>query len=210
MSISYCISVCDEDKEFNKLLEQLIPHIDAEDEIIILVDESKVTTEVGQVIAKWKTVFPLEVIATSLNGDFSTFKNNFIGKATKDFLWQLDADEGVCDELLVDIKLIIEANPNIDLYWISRENYVEGIKERPDLIAKWGWKIDEKDRINYNDPQSRIFRNNKSICWINKVHEQIVGHKEFSVLPQNYYLIHNKSLERQIEQNEMYASIKAS
>lgn len=205
MSISFCISVCNEDKELDQLLEQLIPHIDHEDELIVLVDESKVTTEVGQVIAKWKVLNEIKVISTSLNNDFATFKNNFVDNATKDFIFQIDADELLSQDLLVDTKLIMDLNPNIDLYWLPRENYVEGLTE--EYINKWGWRVDEKGRINWKDPQARVFKNNKQIKWINKVHEVIVGHKEFVILPDTYFLTHKKTLERQISQNEFYNTL---
>ncbi len=205
-TISYSISVCNEHEELDKLLNQLTTYIENEDELLILVDQSKITGEVGQVISKYKNIIPnLKVIASDLNGDFATFKNNFVSISTKDFIWQIDADELLSEDLLVDLKLILDVNPTVDLYWVKRENYVQGLTE--DYIRGWGWRVDEKQRINWPDPQARIFRNNGSIKWKNKVHEVIEGHKEFVVLPDNYFLIHNKTLERQIKQNQFYQTL---
>lgn len=208
VTISYCVSVADEAEELNRLLEQLSTYIEEEDELLILVDQGKVTGEVGQVINKWKGIIPsTKVIPSELNNDFATFKNNFLQHATKQHIWQLDCDEIVCEELLTDIKFIIQENPDVELYWLPRENYVEGIQERPDLISQWRWKVDEKGRINWKDPQARIFVNNGKICWERPVHEQIIGHKTFVFLPDNYFLIHKKTLERQIFQNSFYHNI---
>lgn len=205
-TLSYCISVCDEAEELNKLLEQLLPWVDNEDEVLILVDQSKVTNEVGQVISKFGTLFSNQkVIGSNLNGDFSTFKNEFVNNATKDFIFQIDADELLGEELITDVKLVIDVNPNVDLYYVARENYVNGLT--PHHISMWGWRIDEKQRVNFPDYQMRIFRNNKQIKWQNKVHEIIVGHKEFVVLPNRYFLIHTKSIERQEKQNQLYSTL---
>ncbi len=204
-SISYCISVCNEHQELDKLLGQLVSYIDNEDEVVILVDQDKVTPEVTWVINKYKDLIHPQLIGASLNKNFAAFKNNFIDKACKDFIIQIDADELLSDDVLTDLKFIIEANPTVDLYWVSRENFVEGITS--DHIQKWGWRLDDKNRINYPDLQARIFRNNKQIKWEKPVHEVIIGHKEFVVLPQNYYLIHNKTIERQEKQNSLYNTI---
>jgi len=59
------------------------------------------------------------------------------------------------------------------------------------------------------DYQSRIYRNDKSIRWINKVHEQIIGFKTFSRLPsyEELSLYHHKEIKRQEKQNEFYSKI---
>lgn len=205
-TISYCISVCNEAEELDKLLTQLLPWADNDDEILILVDQSKVTGEVGQVISKFNSLLPnLKIIPSNLNGDFSSFKNEFVNNATKDFIFQIDADELLGEELITDIKLIIDVNPNVDLYYVARENYVTGLTSQH--ISMWGWKVDDKQRINFPDYQMRIFRNNKHIKWQNKVHEIIVGHKEFVVLPANYFLIHTKDILKQERQNQFYQTL---
>lgn len=205
-SISYCVSACNEHVELDKLLDQLSTHLQEDDELVLLIDESKVTQEVSALILKYRQIYPNFVLAGSpLNGDFSSFKNNFVEKATKDFIFQIDADELLSEDLLVDLKLILDVNPNVDLYLVSRENYVEGLTSGH--IQRWGWRVDEKQRINFPDVQYRIFKNNKVIKWKNKVHEVLDGFTQYATLPQNYYLIHNKTIERQEIQNEFYSRI---
>lgn len=205
-TISYCISVCNEHEELDKLLNQLVNWVDYDDEVLVLVDQGKVTTEVGKVISKFQQIIPnLIIIPSGLNGDFSEFKNNFIEKASKDFIFQIDADEVLNEDLITDIKLVIDVNPNVDLYYVARENYVVGLT--PQHIAQWGWKVDDKGRNNFPDYQMRIFKNNKQIKWQNKVHEVLVGFKEFVVLPQNYHLIHTKDIVKQEHQNQFYNTL---
>jgi len=186
-SLSYCISVCNEAEELNKLLGELIPNIDSEDEIIILADTSKITSEVSQVISNFKAFKPIELIGADLNGDFATFKNNFIGSATKDYIFQIDADETLNSEMFLSLKQVLEFNPEVDIFFVPRENYVSGLTQNH--INQWRWQVDEKQRINFPDYQQRLFKNNKQIKWKNKVHEVLEGYNTFSPLPNDYCLI---------------------
>lgn len=206
MSISYCISVCTEDIELNNLLNQLLPNLDDSDEVIILVDVPKVTTEVGKVIASYRSIYPhLKIVEGSLNNDFANFKNEFVKNSSKEWILQLDADELLSEDLLTNLKPILEFNPEIDMFSIPRENYIHSLTQ--EWIQKWGWNVDGRGRINYPDNQQRLFRNGKNIKWQNKVHEILVGYKTYTSLPENYYLYHSKSLEKQIKQNEFYSKI---
>lgn len=205
-SISYCLSVCNEHVELDRLLNQLSTYVENDDEIVLLVDQDKCTPEVSQVIAKFRLIYPnFKLVGASLNKDFAAFKNNFIENASKDFLFQIDCDELLSEDLLVDIKLVLDVNPTVDMYWVSRENYVTGLT--PQHIQQWGWRVDEKQRVNYPDIQARIFKNNKQIKWVRPVHEQLVGYLQYATLPLNYYLIHTKTIERQIKQNQLYSTI---
>lgn len=205
-SISYCVSCANEHVELDKLLDQLSTHLQEDDELILLIDESKVTQDVSLVIQKYKTIFSNFTLAgSSLNGDFSTFKNCFVAKSTKDFIFQIDADELLSEDLLIDTKLILDVNPDVDMYLVSRENYVEGLT--PEHIQKWRWNIDDKNRINWPDVQFRLFKNNKKIKWRNKVHEILEGYTQYATLPPNYYLIHQKDITRQEQQNNFYNTL---
>ncbi len=66
-----------------------------------------------------------------------------------------------------------------------------------------------KPLINFPDWQGRIYKRKNTIEWQGKVHERIVGHKKFANFPmeKNYSIIHNKSIEKQENQNAMYDNI---
>jgi glycosyltransferase involved in cell wall biosynthesis len=63
--------------------------------------------------------------------------------------------------------------------------------------------------INFSDPQQRIFRLNKEIKWVNKVHEVLNGFKSYVFLPaeESYCLYHHKDINKQIKQNKLYNEI---
>ena len=197
-SISYAITACNEHRELSFLLEVLRNSIHAEDEIVVQLD-SNATEEVRE-IAKDYIEFPL-------NKDFASFKNNLSKHCTKDYIFQIDADEYPNPYLIANLKDILQYNETIDVFLVPRINTVEGLTD--EHIQKWGWRVDDKGWVNFPDYQWRIWKNDNSIKWINKVHERLDGFKEYSALPQSeeFSLFHPKDIERQERQNKLYETI---
>ena len=95
----------------------------------------------------------------------------------------------------------------VDVILVPRENTVEGLTK--EHIDKWGWNVDEMNRVNWPDYQWRLYRNDSSIKWINKVHEKLDGFKTFSAIPSGaeygmLFLHHPKDIKRQEKQNDLY------
>ena len=197
-SISYAITACNEHRELSFLLELLTNNIRQEDEIAIQLD-SNATEEIRQ-IAKDYVQFPL-------NKDFASFKNNLSKNCTKDYIFQIDADEYPHIHLITNLGDILEYNKTIDVFLVPRINTVSGLTEQH--IQKWGWRVDDKGWVNFPDYQWRIWKNNGKIKWINKVHERLDGFSEYSLLPQSeeYCLFHPKDITRQERQNALYETI---
>ena len=83
----------------------------------------------------------------------------------------------------------------------------EGLTEAH--IQKWGWNVNENGWVNFPDYQWRIYRNDKRITWINKVHEVLSEYVTVAELPADpeYALIHNKTIDRQERQNAYYDTL---
>jgi glycosyltransferase involved in cell wall biosynthesis len=201
LSISYAITACNEHEELERLLYQLDTNIRDIDEVVIQLDTTA-TEEVKEVCYKYPA---FTLIEYSLNGDFSSFKNNLKKWCNRDYIFQIDADEYLSEELLLSLPEILELNPEIELYAVPRINTVEGLTQ--EHIQKWGWNVNEKGWVNYPDYQTRILKNIPEINWINKVHERLVGAKNTVLLPEGYDLIHPKTIERQEKQNQLYSTI---
>lgn len=197
-TISYAITACNEHRELSLLLEVLRNSIRQEDEIVVLLDFNA-TKEVRTIANKY-TMHPL-------NGDFATFKNHLTKFCTKDYIFQIDADEYPHPHLIANLADILQHNQTIDVFLVPRINTVSGLTE--EHIQKWGWNVNDKGWVNFPDYQWRIWKNNGKIKWINKVHERLDGFKEFTPLPQSeeYCLFHPKDIERQERQNEFYNTI---
>jgi len=200
-SISYAITACNEHDELNRLLEQLDYNIRDIDEVVIQLDTTA-TNKVKNVCYKYPNFTSFQY---PLNGDFASFKNNLKKMCNKDYIFQIDADEYLSDELMLSLPEILEMNPDIELYAVPRINTVEDLTQ--EHIQKWGWYVNQDGWVNYPDHQTRILKNIPEIKWINKVHERLVGAKEITPLPEGYDLIHPKTIERQEKQNNFYNTL---
>lgn len=206
VNISYGVTVCNEAEELDSLLKFLFKFVDENDEVIVLQDITLKDVSVTSVIEKYKEKVTHR--ETFLNGDFATFKNELIKSATKDYLFQIDADEIPQESLMKSIKNILKRKSRFDVFFIPRINTVDGITE--EHIVKWNWNVNDKNYINYPDYQMRLFKLNKNIYWINKVHEKLVGFDKafyFPIEGFDHCLLHHKNIVRQVSQNEFYDTL---
>ena len=203
--ISYAITVCTEAEEFRRLLNCLVGQIRPEDEIVVLQDITKASEEVDKVFVDFTDYINIRVKA-NFRGDFAAWKNMLNSYCTGDYIFQLDADELPTPELLKYLPWILQNNSSVDLFWVPRDNRVEGITSED--IRAWNWGVDVEGRINWPDLQGRIYRRKPEIRWEGKVHEKIVGHKTYTQLPANLYLKHNKTIEKQRSQNALYKTLQ--
>jgi glycosyltransferase involved in cell wall biosynthesis len=207
--ISYTITVCNEEIELDLLLNYLIDNITDDDEIIIQSDSEKVTDGVEEVVENYIDKFKsITYLKFPLNNDFSQFKNNLKKYCSKKWIFNIDADEVPSSFLLENIHEVLNSNPDVDLFLVPRWNTVDGITD--EHISKWKWKLDELDRINWPDYQTRIYRNDDKIIWKNKVHERIDGFKTYTMLPEEkeWSLFHAKTIQKQEKQNNFYTTIQ--
>tara|TARA_R110000824_G_scaffold64609_2_gene168787 strand:+ start:386 stop:1018 length:633 start_codon:yes stop_codon:yes gene_type:complete len=210
MKISYAIPVCNEYEELKRLVEHLLCYIDDNDEIVILTDKGNTTKEIEIYLEELKNITTriIKIYSHSLNKNFSSHKNYLNSKCTGDWIFQIDADEYPDSYLVQGLHYILEQNPNLEACWVSRINTVIGITS--EHIQKWRWRLDEHDRINFPDRQLRLYKNIPDrIKWKNKVHEQLIGYKSITQLPDNkeYCLHHPKEIEKQEKQNKFYETI---
>lgn len=207
MTISYCITVCDEQIEIQSLIYFLIGRKRDQDEIVVLVDLNKTTPEILDYLQELSISNKITLIKDYFNRDFSDWKNKLTKWCKGDYLFNIDADEIPHENLVDSLPYIIEENPNCDIFLVPRINIVEGITTGH--IAKWGWNVTDNGWINFPDNQSRIYRNTPEIKWVNKVHEKLDGFKVWSVLPpiEEFSLYHPKTIDKQEKQNQFYNEI---
>lgn len=206
ISITYGITVCNEAKEVNNLLNTIIPLIDKNDEIIVLQDITKKNEKVVDVLNTYKN--NITIVEAKLNNDFASFKNNLIQHSSKNYLFQLDADEIPKEHLIKNIKSFLLKNSKTDAFFVPRINIVNGITK--EHIQKWDWKINKKGYINFPDNQARILKLNNRVFWKNKVHEKLYGFNKIGKIPQNedFCLLHIKNIEKQEQQNSFYNTLE--
>jgi hypothetical protein len=213
MKITYAITVNDEYDEIQRLYKTLKEIKRPEDEIVIQQDrrggkyKGLPDTKVQAYCTELEKLGEITYVQFDLNDHFADFKNNLAKVCTGDYIFQIDADEIPCKNLVGSLPAICEVNPETDVYFVPRVNTVEGLT--PEHIAKWGWRVNEKGWVNFPDYQQRIYRNDGSVTWKNKVHEVLDGHKKFAPLPgtEDYCLYHPKTITKQEKQNAYYDTL---
>lgn len=204
VNISFAIAVCTEAFELKRLLKQLKSVLSDEDEIVIQIDIDNTNKEVLDIISNENKIVK---VFFSLNKDFARFKNNLFDKCSKNYVFQIDADEEISKDQIDIIRQVLELNPTVDCFLVPRINTVKNLTQ--EHIQKWRWRVDDQNRINWPDYQFRICKNIPEIRWEGKVHETLKGYEQVAMLPAEeiYALGHHKTIEKQEKQNSFYNTI---
>jgi hypothetical protein len=209
MKISYAITVCNELEEVKRLVNFLLSNKRKQDEIVILYDTNG-SIEVYDYVDNVDNVDEIVnvfVIKDNFTGHFADWKNKLTSYCKGDYIFQIDADELPTEDLITNLPYILEVNQDVDVFLVPRINTVEGLTH--DHIRQWRWVVNDKGWVNFPDYQWRIYRNDSTITWKNKVHEVLQGFKTSTLLPaeEMYCLYHPKTIERQEKQNNYYDTL---
>jgi glycosyltransferase involved in cell wall biosynthesis len=204
--ISYGILACNEHEELDRLLTFLCKFVGEPHEIVVILDDGNTTDEVYDVIDKFKD--NIGCFSRPLDNNFAEQKNFLTLQCQGQWIFNIDADEMPCENLMKTLNSIVWANPDCEAFTIPRVNTVEGLTEKH--IKKWGWIKNEKDWINFPDYQMRVYRNIPDrIKWTRPVHEHLTGFRSYTTLPpeEDFCLYHPKEIKKQEKQNKMYEKI---
>lgn len=214
MTVSYAITVHNEHFELNRLLTKIYPILEEGDEIVVQGDAGRVTDEVVSVLSKFVKKSDFTYIEYSLNSDYATFKNNLIKNCKCDYVFVIDADEYCNNGLITYLKTYLREYPDIDVFNIPRVNTVSDITDEYVQLQRWNKQtINGVEVINFPDYQQRLFKRDGRIKYVNPVHERLIGYTKMASFPIMYdatnvtfdfCLIHDKTFERQIQQNKFY------
>ena len=207
MKISYAITVCNEFVEIQRLVAFLLKHKRIEDKITILYDTKNGDRELENYLRSHSVNGEFSWFAAPFDNHFADWKNKLTNYCTGDYIFQIDADEMPNKAFIENLPMILESNPDNEVYLVPRVNTVEGLTQ--EHIQKWRWNVNEKGWVNWPDYQWRIWKNKPEIKWVNKVHEKLEGFKTYSALPdvEDLALYHPKTIERQEKQNAYYDTL---
>lgn len=207
MKISYAITVCNEYNETLRLVNQLLNYKGDNSEIVVLLDTPKAQPELIEYLELQANADKITVIESEFAGDFAQWKNLLNSQCKGEWIFQLDADEFLSNDLIHNLEDILDNNIDKDLILVPRINTVEGLTDTH--IRKWGWNVNEQGWVNFPDVQTRIYKNSDKIGWSGKVHERIVGFENYTNFPMDevYCIQHPKTIERQEKQNNYYDTL---
>lgn len=205
MFLSYLVTCKNDENDLKNLLDILYAY--SEDAECVILDDHSDNPKTLDILgnAEKKSDF-FRVIKHNLNNNYGEHKNYGKSHCKGEWIFQIDSDEIPSEVLLTNLRGIIESN-SVELIWIPRINDFKGVT--PEHARQWNWRLTPYDGryiINFPDFQSRAFRNLPHIEWKRKLHEKVEGAKTYAFLPAEYEysLIHNKTIEKQIETNLRY------
>lgn len=213
-SISHLVTCSTETNTLRDLLDVISSTCTGDDEVIILEDSSRPNSETEMIIDYFcKSTINTTWHTRELNNNYGEHKNFGNSLCKNDWIFQWDGDELPSEQLLLNIKAIVFANPDIDLFYIPRINDFDGVT--PEHAKQWGWQLTDWSRpsgknvmvVNRPDYQGRLYRRHPDIKWNGRLHEKIVGYNKYTFLPDDdneLYILHRKTIEKQIETNLRY------
>jgi len=207
MKLSYAVTVCNEFEETINLITTLLNYKGENSEVVVLLDMPKASEELVEYLELQANANHIELIESEFNNDFAEWKNFLNSHCKGEWIFQLDADEGLEPDLIVNLEDILNDNTDKELIVVPRINIVNGITQ--EHIQKWGWQVNERGWINFPDVQTRLYKNSETIGWAGKVHERIVGYETYTNFPADeiYCIKHIKEIERQEKQNNYYSTL---
>ena len=207
MKISYAITVCDEFVEIQRLVNFLLKHKRLEDSIVILYDVNKGHEGIEQFLRAKSVNCEIAWMPGEFDGHFANWKNKLTEMCDGDWIFQIDADEIPHIDLMEYLPEIILSNPDNEVIRVPRVNKVYGLTE--EYVRQWGWRVNDKNWVNWPDFQWRIYKNHPKIKWVNKVHEVLTGYSTYSDLLEEeaFSLYHPKDIEKQVKQNNYYNTL---
>lgn len=202
LTIDYVV-LSNGEAETESLLQYLRKNKDSRDTLTILYDGSEDSN-----VSKYNKYG--KVVLHKLDYSYSEHRNFVLPLLKSDYSFFVDADERPSKELFQNIKDIIINNDYPDLINVPRINIVKGLTT--EYAQKFGYRVTDENIVNWEggDYQSRLFKNGVGLEWSGKLHERIHPsplNTTYTLmrLPQNA-LIHTKTLEKQIKNNENYNS----
>jgi len=203
--ISYLVTCKNEGKQLQPLLDLLF--LDSLNAECVILDDYSDDVETLNILDTVSKIPFYRVEKHHLNKNYGEHKNYGKSLCRGKYIFQIDADEIPSETLLANLRDILNLNPEVELFWVSRINDFVGVND--EYARKWGWRLTDyngKRIVNWPDPQTRIFKNLPEIRWEKRLHERVVGAKVISQLPFDYdlSLIHNKTMAKQEESNNRY------
>jgi len=159
ISISYAITVCNELEEIKILLPFLYKNKKPQDEIVVLLDKPKASTELIDLLYRYSSADHIILRESTFMGHFADWKNELTSMCKGNYIYQIDADEMVDPIIFDNLHWILKMNSEVDIFLVPRINIVNNLGLS--WMKKWGWncyKIEDKIQtkvFDSEDPRDR-------------------------------------------------------
>lgn len=181
--ISAAIATYNEEKNIEDCLKSL--KFLADEVVVVDGSSNDKTTQIAK-------EFGAKVTKTTNKAMFHINKNLAIAKCTGEWIFQVDADERVTQELAQEIKAVLKDNPKENGFWVNRRNWFLG-----GFLTKGG---------AYPDRVIRLIRRGRGRLPELTVHEQIEVDGEVGFLNNDLLHFADPSFSRYLERANRYTT----
>lgn len=140
--------------------------------------------------------FNCKVFSQKNNFNLNVNKSYAIAQASSNWIFYLDPDERIPDELSKEILSIINSNPNESAFELNRKNHFGG---------KW-----LKHGSQYPDKQLRLFKKGFAFFPNNHVHEKLTVNGKIGKLKSDMLHFPYKNISQYLSKFDFYTSFDAS
>lgn len=187
IKISSIVIAKNEERNIGRCIQS---QLDCIDDIIVLVDNSS-TDKTLEIVKSFKEVYYEEV---KWQG-YSETKKYALSKTKHDWVFWIDADEALTDELIAEIKKFKINIPDSSAYSVARRAY---------FLDKWikhsGW---------YPNHVTRVFNKNEARFSDNNVHEHLIVEGKTGILKNDLYHFTDPDIQHYYEKFNRYTSLAA-
>lgn len=115
MTISYAVLTHNQGHKLQTLVDMLIKNIDDQDQIVIVDDYSddQITKDI---LDKYKDINNIIIQKRQLNNNFALQKNYLFDLCKNQYIFNLDADQLIQQQLLDNIKTVLQNNSSVELF----------------------------------------------------------------------------------------------
>lgn len=186
MKLSVVISAFNEEKK----IEDALKSAAFADEIIFVDNSSSDKT------LETAKKYTSKTFTRPNNSMLNVNKNFGFSKSSGDWIFSLDADERISEELQKEIKNVINKKNSINGYWIPRKNIIFG-----KWIEHTGW---------YPDNQLRLFKKSKGKFLEKHVHEMVNVQGETETLKGHLIHYNYDNINQFLRKMELYIENESS
>ena len=186
LKISAALATFNEEKNIVDCIDSLKTFADE----IVVVDGSSVdrTQELAERLGA-------KVIKTTNKLMFHINKNMAFKNGKNEWIFYIDADERVTEELAMELKLTARQNPSENGFWVNRKNWFLG-----GFLTKGG---------AYPNPDIRFFRNGKGRLAEKSVHEKLDVEGKVGNLKNDLIHLADPTFERYLTRANRYTDLTA-
>jgi hypothetical protein len=143
--VSYLVTCKNEGSSLKQLCDRL--YLFKSNAECIILDDYSDNTETLNILKELDILDSTfyKIYKHSLDNNYGAHKNYGKSLCKGSYIFQIDADEIPSESLMQALPLLVEYNPDIELFWLPRVNDFDGVTDKD--ASTWGWRLTKLDQF---------------------------------------------------------------